>query len=594
MSQNIVEFILSLKDQWSNPMAHVTKSTAGAGYTIDQLNESNKKLREAAGKSAGSIADLRGKINALRQTKELIPISATKQMRELTREIDKLQGALDKAEGNKGAIGGMFSGLPKLLPIAAVTAGITHLVGGAMKGGKVKEQFKNDFGAAAGAGLYEGLKKMKGILGEGVLDLGKQLALAGEPIAKVEDKIKRLGDVANGDEAKLSALVSGFAQLRKDGRLTESTLSALEAGGFKPLVLMSQQTGMSLARLRERFAAGKISAKQIEEALRKATDAGGQFAGNMDRLANTPQGHWDTLVAKVLELGEKISGFLLPIVLPAFNFIADSIDMVSEGISVLVDWLQPLVKWGKENAAMLQIFGGAALGMAAAIKTVNVVKSVWMGLTTKLIPKIIAMNAALFANPIGLVIGAIAALAAGIAIAWNKFETFRKVVYGVWETVKSVFTAIGNLFKQIFEPIGEAIAAFKEGRWMDLAKATGKMLFNLSPVGIVKNVVEFSKNGGFDDVGKAYERGAAKGAESWAKSQAEKEADRNKASIDAVTGMPTDNSKDRYNRTQDSNNVQAGINAISGCGTKYINININKFDYNLTYLCSNVTHQMLL
>lgn len=45
------------------------------------------------------------------------------------------------------------------------------------------------------------------------------------------------------------------------------------------------------------------------------------------------------------------------------------------------------------------------------------------------------LNSALFANPIGLVVLAIAALAVGFAIAWNKSETFRSVVTDAFKTV---------------------------------------------------------------------------------------------------------------------------------------------------------------
>jgi hypothetical protein len=117
------------------------------------------------------------------------------------------------------------------------------------------------------------------------------------------------------------------------------------------------------------------------------------------------------------------------------------------------------------------------------------------------------------ANPIGLIIAGIAALVGGIIWAWNKFEGFRRVVLGLWESFKQVFTNIGNFFKKIFEPIGEAITAFKEGRWADAAKAVGKMVFNLSPVGMVTNAVKFTAEGGLTKgVGEAYQKGAEKAA----------------------------------------------------------------------------------
>ncbi|MGI5222168.1 phage tail tape measure protein [Nocardia sp. CA-290969] len=47
------------------------------------------------------------------------------------------------------------------------------------------------------------------------------------------------------------------------------------------------------------------------------------------------------------------------------------------------------------------------------------------------------LNAALSANPIGLVVLAIGALIAGIVLAWQNSETFRNIVLGAWDAIKT-------------------------------------------------------------------------------------------------------------------------------------------------------------
>lgn len=59
-----------------------------------------------------------------------------------------------------------------------------------------------------------------------------------------------------------------------------------------------------------------------------------------------------------------------------------------------------------------------------------------------------ALNAALYANPVGLVVAAVAALVAGFVIAWKNSETFREIVVGVFNHVKdAVLTAVGIMFE---------------------------------------------------------------------------------------------------------------------------------------------------
>ncbi|WP_328382919.1 phage tail tape measure protein [Micromonospora zamorensis] len=92
------------------------------------------------------------------------------------------------------------------------------------------------------------------------------------------------------------------------------------------------------------------------------------------------------------------------------------------------------------HAAVLAV--QAAGGLAAYIAQVNIVQAVtkvWTGVQWLL-------NAALSANPIGLTVIAIAALVAAVVIAWKNSETFRRVVTGAWEGVKSAIAAVGAWF----------------------------------------------------------------------------------------------------------------------------------------------------
>ena len=88
-------------------------------------------------------------------------------------------------------------------------------------------------------------------------------------------------------------------------------------------------------------------------------------------------------------------------------------------------------------------------------------------------------NAAMSANPIGIVVLLIAGLVAAIVYAWRNFETFRNVVLAVWsgvqrgiqvgaDAIKGVFTAIqggltslGNWFNGVVDGIGRKWSSLK-------------------------------------------------------------------------------------------------------------------------------------
>ncbi|KWX19721.1 hypothetical protein AFM11_34325 [Mycolicibacterium wolinskyi] len=97
----------------------------------------------------------------------------------------------------------------------------------------------------------------------------------------------------------------------------------------------------------------------------------------------------------------------------------------------------------------------AALASAVAQKAVAVGTAAWTGAQWLL-------NAALTANPIGLVVVAVAALVAGIIYAYKHSETFRNIVQGAWQGIKTAASAVVSWFtdtawpflKQVWEGIG--------------------------------------------------------------------------------------------------------------------------------------------
>lgn len=77
----------------------------------------------------------------------------------------------------------------------------------------------------------------------------------------------------------------------------------------------------------------------------------------------------------------------------------------------------------------------AAAEKAAAIATRLYAAAQWL------------LNAAMSANPIGLVVIAIAALVAAVVIAYQKSETFRGIIDSVWGSIKRVAEAIWKFLK---------------------------------------------------------------------------------------------------------------------------------------------------
>lgn len=73
-----------------------------------------------------------------------------------------------------------------------------------------------------------------------------------------------------------------------------------------------------------------------------------------------------------------------------------------------------------------------------------------------------ALNAVMSANPIMLVVIAIAALVAGFVLLYNNCESFRNFVNGLWETIKTVFSGIVETIGNFVTSAGEKFTAVKD------------------------------------------------------------------------------------------------------------------------------------
>lgn len=93
------------------------------------------------------------------------------------------------------------------------------------------------------------------------------------------------------------------------------------------------------------------------------------------------------------------------------------------------------------------------LSIELATKAVTLATRIWAAAQA-------ALNVVMNLNPIGIVIGLIAALAAGIFYAYTHFEGFRNVVQAVWDGIKAAFSWIADnwptLLAILTGPIGVA------------------------------------------------------------------------------------------------------------------------------------------
>ncbi len=145
----------------------------------------------------------------------------------------------------------------------------------------------------------------------------------------------------------------------------------------------------------------------------------------------------------------------------------------------VVQWLQGFIGFlnslpeGVKKTIMVIALVAAALGpvliivgkVISAIGTIMTIVPKVAGVINVVKGAFAALNATMIANPIVLIIAAIAALVAAFIYLWNNCEGFRQFWIDLWENVKQIAVAVWEGLKTFFTAAWQAISTTAQTIW---------------------------------------------------------------------------------------------------------------------------------
>ena len=198
-------------------------------------------------------------------------------------------------------------------------------------------------------------------------------------------------------------------------------------------------------------------------------------------LANTGS-TWDSLQKSITESGgaaqqmadtqlDNLQG-QITILKSALEGLAISFgELLMPAIKQIVGWVQKFVDWlnglseGTKKTVVTIALLAAALGpvlivigkVISAVGTIMTVVPKIAGVINTVKGAFAALNTTMLANPIVLIIAAIAALVAAFIYLWNNCDGFRQFWIDLWENVKQVAITVWNAIKEFFSQVWETI-----------------------------------------------------------------------------------------------------------------------------------------
>jgi hypothetical protein len=325
----------------------------------------------------------------------------------------------------------------------------------AMNGGEVTQESMSKGAVSLGKALNDPIKGVGALSRVGVTFTDQQ--------KKQIKAMVKAGDIAGAQKIILGELKSEF------GGAAEASSNA----GDKMKVALgnvSETIGTALLPTFNRFAGfvAKTVVPGVQAmfaAFQEGDITSDGFVGKMELIGVKARLAFDYFKAEVVPRLKEFAVWIRDNVVPVLVSFAQKIGSLVKWFNehrvaayALLGVLGSLVTIYKVTTTVQAIQKAGLISYLGLTKAVKVATVTWTGVQWLL-------NAALSANPLGLVTIAVAALVAGIVVAWKRSETFRDIVKGVWSGIRTAIGAVVGWFTGTVVPsfkraIGQAVGAF--------------------------------------------------------------------------------------------------------------------------------------
>lgn len=497
-----------LKSKLLNAQTAVKKTESSISYYNDALKDVTKAEKEensTLGKLQKTLTDQKNKqADLTREYKNAVlqygknsneAKDLAKQLKALSKEIDKNEDEVKDADK-------AFEGLGKTLDqvagkaleksvktFAKVGAGVAGVVGSFLATAEATRELRTNMGKVDTAFSEAGFSaeqaedtytKFYGILGdegqatEAVSHLAK--------LSKSQEDLSKWTDIAAGvygtfgDSLPIENLTEAANETAKTGALTGGLADALNWAGISEDKFQDKLDACNTEQERQALIQDTLT-KAYSGASAKYKETNADIIAGQEAQAKLSQAMADVgaqaepLMTSIKMIGAELLEKLAPVIEKLIPLIQENIPAIAIALGTVTAAL------GVMGAAVMAVkVKEAALTVATVAQTVatnaQAVASKAAAAGQWL------LNAAMSANPIGIVIIAITALVAAIVVLWKKSDAFRNFCKGLWEDIKKyakvAVDAITKLFNAAWDGIkkvwGKASGWFK-GVYKDVTGA---------------------------------------------------------------------------------------------------------------------------
>lgn len=396
----------------------IGKVTEGIGFLAEQASKADGIGTQL--ENGFRLAGLSGE----ELSKQLA--ETTQFARDLGFELGVAPERLKELSATAGALGGATGKMNKDLSKLAV--GVEMATNGAIKGEQAIKIFSRGIADPENAEAIDKLKKSFPQLGEALLS-------ANDPAGKLQAGLNALSgtfETMKNDTSDVEARFGIFKMQIAEGA---QAIGGAFLGAFNTDRLL--QFGAELGKGVDIFGALETAGTQLGEAM-------------------------TTVLNTIIDVIETINNS------PLFNTLKNNFELVGValltylGYTKAIAYEQTILETKTKAIAIAQGAYNAVITLGTTIQTAyaTIMTAVSNGTVIATAKTYLMntaqtlLNAVMSANPIGLVVVALGALTAGLVYAYKNSETFRKIIDGIWETMKGWLKSLGMIVTKVLEFFG--------------------------------------------------------------------------------------------------------------------------------------------
>ena len=360
------------------------------------------------------------------------------------------------------------------------------------------------FSASLLQGLNGDTAKAAKISDMAIQDMSDNANKMGSDISSLQNAYQGF---AKGNFTMLDNLKLGYGgtktemlRLVKDAGVVEDSVKSIDDVSFDQIIeaihIIQDEMGITGTTAKEAADTIEGSKNAMKASwsnlLKEIAKSDGDINGAFDQFAESAITYAQNLLPRIETLASNVIDFARKKLEEKAPELLNFIDTVVAGIQTAMDVAKSIFNFVSDNGdIILAVIGGITTALATLFFVgggFTILKNAvlaWAAASKIAAAAQWLVNAAMNANPIGIVITLIAGLVAAFVILWNKSEGFRNFWIGLWEKIKEVASNakekisewIGNI-KDKFQEFKDKATEIKDSiveKWENIKTKTGEL-----------------------------------------------------------------------------------------------------------------------